>query len=230
MVDEGDVASRAVGATPTPEVTDALEEAPDAEAVANSAAKRPPRRRDAPPHPDVGSGVPQPPGAPQAPAPASPSAPDAPHDERERRLKAGSHQANICEPLWKVRRPSALRKSRLSLHLEVELARRCISPGLCRACPARTPLVAHPCPVAHSCLICLRARAVSQVLKPHQVEGVRWLFAAIHRGGGLLADDPGLGKTLQVITVVEALIRSDVFCRVLIVMPANLLANWDAVR
>ena len=68
------------------------------------------------------------------------------------------------------------------------------------------------------------------MLKPHQVEGVRWLFAAIHRGGGLLADDPGLGKTLQVITVVEALIRSDVFRRVLIVMPANLLANWDAVR
>ena len=65
---------------------------------------------------------------------------------------------------------------------------------------------------------------------PHQLDGVRWLFAAIHCGGGLLADDPGLGKTLQLITVVEALIRSQHCHRVLIVTPANLLANWDAVR
>ena len=68
------------------------------------------------------------------------------------------------------------------------------------------------------------------MLQPHQVEGVRWLFGAIDRGGGLLADDPGLGKTLQVITVLEALIRSNLVRRVLIVTPANLLANWNAVR
>ena len=49
-----------------------------------------------------------------------------------------------------------------------------------------------------------------QVLKPHQVEGVEWLFKAIHAGGGILADDPGLGKTLQVITVVEALIKAGI--------------------
>jgi len=67
-----------------------------------------------------------------------------------------------------------------------------------------------------------------KVLKPHQVEGVGWLFKAVHRGGGLLADDPGLGKTLQVITVLEALVRAEHFRRVLIVTPANLLANWDA--
>ena len=53
---------------------------------------------------------------------------------------------------------------------------------------------------------------------------------ALQGGGGLLADDPGLGKTLQVITVLEALIRSGHFRRVLVVTPANLLANWDAVR
>ena len=35
-------------------------------------------------------------------------------------------------------------------------------------------------------------------LKRHQVHGVRWLFGAWCRGGGILADDPGLGKTLQV--------------------------------
>lgn len=75
-----------------------------------------------------------------------------------------------------------------------------------------------------------RVAHLAQVLKPHQLEGVRWLFKAVHGGGGLLADDPGLGKTLQVISVIEALIKAGQASRVLIVMPANLLANWDAVR
>ena len=63
-----------------------------------------------------------------------------------------------------------------------------------------------------------------------QVEGVRWLYAAVHGGGGILADEPGLGKTLQVITVLEALVASGYVRRVLIVTPSNLLANWYAVR
>ena len=70
--------------------------------------------------------------------------------------------------------------------------------------------------------------ALPQVLKPYQVEGVRWLYEAVHRGGGLLADDPGLGKTLQVITVLEALVHVRQVSRVLIATPANLLSNWDA--
>jgi len=32
------------------------------------------------------------------------------------------------------------------------------------------------------------------VLKPHQLEGVRWLFKAVNGGGWLLADGPGLGS------------------------------------
>ena len=36
-------------------------------------------------------------------------------------------------------------------------------------------------------------------LQPHQLAGCRWLYAAAMRGGGILADDPGLGKTLQAI-------------------------------
>ena len=89
------------------------------------------------------------------------------------------------------------------------------APGLGYAllfCTALTPRATHP----------------SQVLKPHQVEGVRWLFGAIDRGGGLLADDPGLGKTLQVIATVEALIAARLVASILVVAPANLLANWDA--
>lgn len=35
-------------------------------------------------------------------------------------------------------------------------------------------------------------------LQPHQLAGVRWLFRAVVRGGGVLADDQGLGKTQHV--------------------------------
>ena len=67
-------------------------------------------------------------------------------------------------------------------------------------------------------------RAV-QILRPHQVEGVRWLFGAFGRGGGLLTDEPGLGKTLQLIALLEALIRARALARVLVVAPANLCAH-----
>lgn len=63
------------------------------------------------------------------------------------------------------------------------------------------------------------------MLKPHQVAGVRWILSAIHRGGGLLTDEPGLGKTLQAIAAVEALVRARVLSRVLVVCPANLYAT-----
>ena len=63
---------------------------------------------------------------------------------------------------------------------------------------------------------------VSLVLMAHQLEGVRWLFAAFGRGGGLLTDELGLGKTLQVIALVEALVRAGRATRILAVAPANL--------
>ena len=56
----------------------------------------------------------------------------------------------------------------------------------------------------------------------HQLSGVRWLFGAFGRGGGLLTDEPGLGKTLQVIVLLEALIRAGRVTRALIAAPANL--------
>ena len=50
------------------------------------------------------------------------------------------------------------------------------------------------------------------MLMSHQLSGVRWLFAAFGRGGGLLTDEPGLGKTLQVIVLLEALVRAGRVC------------------
>ena len=54
-------------------------------------------------------------------------------------------------------------------------------------------------------MLALRA----QKLQPHQLAGVRWLHGEVFDGGGaILADDPGLGKSLQVITLVAAAIRA----------------------
>ena len=76
----------------------------------------------------------------------------------------------------------------------------------------------------------------SRVLQPHQRVGVRWLFERLAsprpRGvGAILADDPGLGKTLQSIAVITALVRGGATAppaRVLVVAPANNVSGWRA--
>ena len=77
------------------------------------------------------------------------------------------------------------------------------------------------------CCSALIADCLVRKLQPHQLLGVRWLYKAATRGGGILADDPGLGKTLQAIATIEALISSGWARRVFVVAPANLLANWQ---
>jgi HJR/Mrr/RecB family endonuclease len=75
---------------------------------------------------------------------------------------------------------------------------------------------------------------VRTVLKPHQLEGLRWLQEAWLSGepGVLLADDMGLGKTLQTLAflawVREAMDRRDVRrLPFLVVAPTGLLTNWQ---
>ncbi|KAL1500103.1 hypothetical protein AB1Y20_012776 [Prymnesium parvum] len=67
---------------------------------------------------------------------------------------------------------------------------------------------------------------VSALLQPHQRAGVRWLFRAHYRGGGILGDEPGLGKTLQAVASVEALVTAQLVSHVLIVVTAEMVANW----
>jgi hypothetical protein len=74
---------------------------------------------------------------------------------------------------------------------------------------------------------------VRSTLKPHQVEGVKWLINAASSGrlGVLLADDMGLGKTLQAITFMAWLQAESAFGRrragpFLVVAPTGLLSNW----
>jgi len=65
---------------------------------------------------------------------------------------------------------------------------------------------------------------LAPLLRPYQMEGIRWLEASA-RGAkaGLLADDMGLGKTLQAI----ALIRLIGSGPALVVCPKSLIANWE---
>ena len=76
---------------------------------------------------------------------------------------------------------------------------------------------------------------LATMLKPHQVDGLRWLQKAwtIGRPGVLLADDMGLGKTIQGLAFL-AWLREGMANRsipklpFLIVAPTGLLRNWLA--
>ena len=60
-------------------------------------------------------------------------------------------------------------------------------------------------------------------LLPFQIEGLSWMVAQEKwRGGGILADDMGMGKTIQSIALV--LKRGG---RTLVVCPASLTTQWS---
>lgn len=65
-------------------------------------------------------------------------------------------------------------------------------------------------------------------LRPYQEQGYNWLMTMASIGfGSCLADDMGLGKTLQVLTFLENMRISKKNARVLLIVPASLLNNWQ---
>ncbi|KAF9586000.1 hypothetical protein BGW38_010533 [Lunasporangiospora selenospora] len=85
---------------------------------------------------------------------------------------------------------------------------------------------------------------LSSNLKPHQLEGIRFLWKNIvmFDGGCILAHSMGLGKTFQVVAFLYILLRevqlrnkdipktlvSDEIGRVMLLLPPILLQNWEA--
>ena len=62
---------------------------------------------------------------------------------------------------------------------------------------------------------------------PHQIEGIQWMMNLEAQGlGGLLADDPGLGKTYQALSLVAT---SPPGCTSLIIVPTSILKQWESV-
>ena len=62
-------------------------------------------------------------------------------------------------------------------------------------------------------------------LRDYQEEGVQWMFQHEGRGAsGILADDPGLGKTLQTLTLADQWQEGD--DPTLIVVPTSIIDQW----
>ncbi|KDD74668.1 SNF2 family domain-containing protein, partial [Helicosporidium sp. ATCC 50920] len=68
---------------------------------------------------------------------------------------------------------------------------------------------------------------LSQLLYPHQRQGVAWLWSLYRLSrGGILADDMGLGKTLQCAAFLAGVLLNGLGKRALVVAPKTLLAQW----
>ena len=71
-------------------------------------------------------------------------------------------------------------------------------------------------------------RSFHAQLRPYQKTGYTWLRYMDELGfGACLADDMGLGKTVQVLAYLEKLRKTKKESRVLLVVPASLLGNWE---
>ena len=65
-------------------------------------------------------------------------------------------------------------------------------------------------------------------LRPYQLTGYNWLALMQKLGfGACLADDMGLGKTLQALTFLEKLRKTKKGAKVLLIVPASLIGNWE---
>ena len=67
------------------------------------------------------------------------------------------------------------------------------------------------------------------VLKSYQLKGVKWLISLWQNGlNGILADQMGLGKTVQTIALLAHLISHGIHGPFLVVAPLSTLSNWIA--
>jgi DNA repair and recombination RAD54-like protein len=79
---------------------------------------------------------------------------------------------------------------------------------------------------------------LAKVLRPHQVEGVKFLYRAVtgmidpNANGCIMADEMGLGKTLQCITLMWTLLKQapdagkSTIQKCIIACPSSLVRNW----
>jgi superfamily II DNA or RNA helicase len=110
--------------------------------------------------------------------------------------------------------------------------------------PADSPILLDPVPFLEESVVLDRLGRFGEMLRPYQLEGVRWLERHSRSGGGgLLADEMGLGKTVQTLALVKLILADRVDQSkskskakakaesvpgpALIVCPTSLLGNWS---
>ena len=72
-------------------------------------------------------------------------------------------------------------------------------------------------------------KALFDMLMMHQREGVTWLYTCRVTGTGpIVADEMGMGKTIQILGFLSCLKENDELGRVLIVCPATVVEQWVA--
>ena len=70
---------------------------------------------------------------------------------------------------------------------------------------------------------------LASTLRDYQITGFRWLAnLAEYNGGGILADDMGLGKSLQIISLITSEKFANKNHKKIIVCPTSLILNWVA--
>jgi len=80
-----------------------------------------------------------------------------------------------------------------------------------------------------TCAALAPARDFRAHLRPYQQQGLNWLGLMWQLGfGACLADDMGLGKTIQLLALLSTQRRTAGAAPALLVIPASLLANWQA--
>lgn len=72
------------------------------------------------------------------------------------------------------------------------------------------------------------SKELKTFLKPYQLDGYLWMKKMLEFNFGcLLADDMGVGKTVQALSVIDDLIRYNPKVKILIVCPVTLMYNWE---
>lgn len=67
---------------------------------------------------------------------------------------------------------------------------------------------------------------ILKLMRPYQLNGFKWMRLLLSKGlGCILADDMGIGKTLQTIAVIDSFNFDK---PVLVVCPKNIIYNWEA--
>jgi ERCC4-related helicase len=71
---------------------------------------------------------------------------------------------------------------------------------------------------------CLRMADID--INPHQIEAFSFALSSIESGGAILADEVGLGKTIEAGLVIKYLLQSG-YNKILLIMPSNLRKQWQ---